>query len=350
MAPRLGFLKSVTVDPGGLDLVTLFETDLVGNVTAVVDPRGARHTFVYNEAGWLVEDHAPLGLSSRIVYDENGQKVEERLATGENGEAETATRYEYGLLGEVKKIRREIEPGGPELVNTFTYDNNLNVVESRAADGQITRIAYDQRNLPISNTTGADTELARTETFTYTPDGELAERVDAAGKHWLTHYDGYGRVKESVDPLGGRLAATYDDNGNPLTYRVFDAEGTLASFTENQFDALDRLEQSTDYVWERAPGGEPDPATEPPPSSRPLVTSIHYDLASNVTETIDPRSVTSVFDYDHAERLKTERLADGTERTFHYDAAGNNWKIDYRPRWGPTAAPPPRGCWPSSTT
>lgn len=323
--PKRGFLETMAVDPDGLNLITRYEVDDYGNVTAEIDPRGVRHEYVYNELGWLVEDRAPLGLKSKIVYDENGQRVEEKVSAGENGETETAVRYEYGSLGETKKIRREVAPGS-EVVESFAYDKNLNVIEAVAPDGQITRIEYDDRNQPIKRTTGSETALARFETFTYDVDGQITEYKDTLDRSWKTVYDGYGRVKDEIDPLGGKVTTTYDNNNNPLAVRAFDPAGTLVAITRNQWDGLNRLVETKEYAWEVLPEAPPAVGIEPPEGSRALATTLVYDAASNLTEVKDPRGVTARFEYDKAGRLKKEKTADGSERTYHYDAAGNNWR------------------------
>lgn len=325
--PRRGFLETVTVDPEGLDQVTRYEVDDHGNVTAEIDSRGVRHEYVYNELGWLVEDRAPLGLKSKIVYDENGQKVEERVSSGENGETETAVRYEYGSLGETKKIRREVAPGS-EVVESFAYDKNLNVIEAVVADGQIIRIEYDDRNLPVKRTTGSETALARFETFAYDAEGQITEYKDTLERSWKTVYDGYGRIKEKIDPLGGKVTTSYDNNNNPLAIRAFDPASTLIAITREEWDGLDRLAGVKEYVWERAPDAPPAAGEEPPEGSRVLARTLGYYPASNLKELRDPRGVVATFRYDAADRLKKEEMADGSERTFTYDAAGNNWKTE----------------------
>jgi RHS repeat-associated protein len=326
--PKRGYLEKMTVDPGGLELTTRYEVDDHGYITAEIDPRGVRYEYAYNEAGWLVEEKAPLGWRRQLVYDENGRVVEEKLAAGQNGSGQTSTHYEYGSLGEIKKIRREIEPGGSELVETFSYDENLNLTEAVAADGRITRTVYDDRNLPLSRTRGFGTPVAQTETFTYNADGELTETIDALGRSWKTVYDGYGRIKEQIDPLGGKVATSYDNNNNPLSVRRFGPAGGLVAISRFEHDKLNRPEKKRDYVWEIDPAGAAGNSDEPPAGSRALLSTARYDGASNLVEKVDPRGVTDRFEYDKAGRLKLAKSADGSERTYHYDASGNNWKVE----------------------
>ena len=335
--PKRGFVESMTVDPGGLGLVTRYEVDQYGNTSAEIDPRGVRREYVYNELGWLVEQRGPLDAKAKFAYDENGRVVEEKHSAGESGEAETAIRYEYGDLGETRKIRGEVSPGGPELVETFAYDKNLNLIEAVARDGQISRLEYDDRNLPVKRITGGETALARSETYVYDADGEVVEYKDALDRSWKTVFDGYGRVKEEIDPLGGKVATTYDDNGNPRAVRTFDSEGTLVAITRSEWDGLDRLVEVTEYAWETAENAPLATGIEPPADSRALTSRVRYDLASNVLEIADPRGVATLYQYDKAGRLKMEKGADGSEQTLHYDASGNTWKTDLVER-GPGGA------------
>lgn len=112
--PRTGYLEKVTVDPGGLGLVTQYETDELGNVTAVTDPRGVRHEYEYNELSWLVTQRLGASSASGIaeatdevvyVYDAIGNVVEERRGFGD-GTVSTAIQRSYGNLGELLEIRR----------------------------------------------------------------------------------------------------------------------------------------------------------------------------------------------------------------------------------------------------
>ena len=161
-----GYLRGVLVDPGGLAIRTCYETDARGNVTAVVDPRGARHERDYNALDWLIElreatsgtsDGAPaLGYSHRYLYDGNGNLAEAKTPFGD-GSPFTTVRYDYGLLDELLEVKRQILPGDDEtqwLVETRQYDENLNLELITDPEGNVTEIDYDGRNLPEEVRTG----------------------------------------------------------------------------------------------------------------------------------------------------------------------------------------------------
>jgi YD repeat-containing protein len=148
------------VDPGGLGLTTAYETDPRGNVTATTDPRGVRHRTRYNVFDWPIESTAaesgasdgapPLYLTTTVVYDEAGQVVEERIPFGDGSDV-TKVQREYGVLGELRAVRREVTPGGEDwITESRDYDENFNLHLVTDPRGHVTRFEYDERNVPTT--------------------------------------------------------------------------------------------------------------------------------------------------------------------------------------------------------
>jgi RHS repeat-associated protein len=327
--PSKGYLRQQVVDPSGLAISTRFETDPRGNVTAVMDPRGVRHERMYNEVDWPVEevqaaspsaDGAPaLGYRTHYLYDRNGNLAELRRPFGDDGVTFTADRFAYGILDELLETRREVAPGGAQVVESYLYDENFNRVQHTAPDGQVTRWSYEARDLPAQQVMGSGTPEAVTELFAYDLERQRTGRTDGRSKLWTTAYDGYGRVREARDPLGNRGEVAYDDNGNRTLLRsVEGGSDRVLSERRAEYDLLDRPVTDKGLLWRYVQG-----ETDVPAGARELLTRYEYDRASNLTRVTDPEDRVTTFLYDAAERRVESLDAAGNRRAYALDAAGN---------------------------
>ncbi len=308
-----GYLQKETVDPGGLALTTRYEVDPRGNVTAVVDPRGTRHTSTYNELDWLVSDTQAAGAlnyKTTYVYDPAGQAIEVREPY-DIGTATASTETTYGPLGEVLTVARHIEATGTVATTTYEYDENRNPTKVTDPDGHVTATAYDDRDQPMSRTMGQGSAAAVTESYAYDEEGRLLTRTDGLGREWKSEYDGYGRLAASIDPLGDRTEQLYDDGGHVTETRGKGAGGSLLAKSGATYDLLGRPTARTRYLLD-GNGATTAEATS----------TTDYDPAGNVVLTRDPLGRVSVFAYDGAERLVAQTDAAGNETTYQLDATG----------------------------
>ncbi|MFH8385090.1 RHS repeat domain-containing protein [Kitasatospora sp. NPDC018058] len=103
--------------------------------------------------------------------------------------------------------------------------------------------------------------------FTYTPGGQAATRVDAAGNTWSFGYDQRGRVVRSDDPDTGVSTRTYDGAGRLAS--TTDARGQTVVIT---YDLLNRktgtyngsvgpANQLTGYTYDTVVKGRPTAST-----------------------------------------------------------------------------------------
>ena len=342
---RKGYLESAVVDAADaarpadgtdpLALTTRYEPDARGNVVAVTDPRGVRHTTEYNEVDWPVAgtqavsgatdgspEAGPLGYRTEYGYDEVGQVLSTRVPYGETGAAATRVETDYGVLGEVTEVRRQVEPGGAFLTTARTYDENFNLETETAPEGNIRTQTYNARNLLATVTLGGVQE-----SYSYDGDGARTTYTNGRTHVWTTEYDGYGRVSKAIDPLGQNTTTAYDDSSNPVLAKSFDASGTLLSQTGGEYDALDRRTASARLELETG--------TE-------LRSSTGYDAAGNVTSQTDALNRTASSRYDGAGRLVESIDPAGNRLAQTLDAGGNavlRERIEVLPEGGTVTIP-----------
>ena len=159
----LGRRTSVTDPAGG---VTRFDHDRFGRLTGVMDAAGRTQRYRYDAAGRLIELENENEAKTRFAYDKLDRLIEE---TGFDGRSR---RYRYNLAGEL--------------------------VEIEEADGRVTAIDYDAagrvaaRHLPAT-----EAAPALTETFTWSPGGQLIAAASPAGTIHR-HYDTAGRLQREL--------------------------------------------------------------------------------------------------------------------------------------------------------
>jgi YD repeat-containing protein len=204
-----------------------------------------------------------------------------------------------------------MEPGGEVAREERTYDANRNVETVTAPEGQVTAYGWDARDLLASVTRGAGTAESVTESYGYDVEGNRATFTNARGVSRTTLYDGFGRVREAVDALGGRSAMVYDDASNVVETRSYDASGALLSRGGSSFDRLNRRVAQRAYLWSE---GE---------AAREIVSRREYDGAGNVVRAIDPLGRVTRYGYDRAGRMVETVDAVGNRFESVLDAAGN---------------------------
>ena len=318
----VGYLQSEVIP--GLGLTTSYDTDARGNVTSMTDPRGVRHRRTYNAMNWITSstravsgslDGAPaLGYTTSYLYDPNGNLVEEQLPFGD-GTTFTRVLHVYGPLDELLMVAREAHPGDAWSAwsqTAYGYDANLNRVQTIEPDGQTTRVVYDYRNLPVARLRGIGSPASVTDNFQYDRERRVTQYTDGRQNSWLTKYDGYGRVAETVDPLGNRSDTTYDNVNHPAGAAGYQGTVLLAQRSA-AYDLLGRRTALTSKLWQYGQQGSP----------HDVATSFQYDPASNLVAVIDPLQRTTRYEYDVANRKTAAVDAGGNRTEYQLDAGGN---------------------------
>ncbi len=346
-----GFVTSYTYDNVYRLLTT---TDAVGNVA----------TFAYDNAGNKEQErNLSSGLIVDYTYDKINRiktKVQTVPGAGANGGSATYTTvYDYldsenavivtNPNGHKTKTDHDgldriyqtvVDEGGLNLITTFTYDANGNIVTQKdAQNGDIdVTFEYDGLNRKTRavyvavSATGGTAE----ETFYYDGDHNLVKYVNRRGIEFSTDYDNLGRERttsmvESITNGGDELILSEtvysdaQDNDGLLRITGYDANRNV---TVTRFDSLGRPVEIDDpnasglirYVYDNV-------NKRAQSDNRGFTLKYTYDGVNRLTKTEefnlqDQPVGTMTMEYKAAERqtLNTDRM--GIETLTQQDALG----------------------------
>ncbi len=251
---RDGVLGARRQDGAALVAITnRITVDARGNITAFTDGRGLTRRTTYNALDQVVQEEAPpvdgsqpTGYLRRYLYDANNNRVGTDV---QNVTTDVSThlpvivaghpwfqhRMTFDILNQIVEsvsdtTRDSMLPPSTQpqsLTNQFRYDANQNGVRTLsplAANGgdanNDERTIYDERDLRFTVTRGGVSAGASTQTYDYDLNGNAARWTDAedndgvAGNEFETiTYDGFDRVRITLDRGGNAGQKTYDPDG-----------------------------------------------------------------------------------------------------------------------------------------
>jgi RHS repeat-associated protein len=343
----------------GASLAHEFELDALGRVARDVlgantaTPRKTHRCF--DHAGRPVRIVDPVGGWIRNVYDERGLLLRRSAgdaagvggAAGGTAGAAVVTRFGYDRDGRPRWVRlpdgavmtveardpwgrpaRVREPNGTlrrfvwgELDLPLEY-----TVEGDPGDGSVRLLArrrfeYDARRRLVrahaslfQDDPAAAVEL--TTTYWYDADDRLRRVGLPGGGELAVDYDGLGRPRRVVDPVGNAVRVQRDDEARVYEVSHDDAEPDGIRTSTWRIEADERLRPRR----VRAPGGaQVDLVTD----DRDLVVALHeplgvhrrmrHDLYGNIESvTVDPSGLAAVSRYDHDAAGRLVRFVDPT--------------------------------------
>ena len=202
--------------------------------------------------------------------------------------------------------------GGNSQVQSWTYDNQLNVTSHTDALNQTTSYTYDNNGnrLSITNTVG-------TTTYTYNSFGQVLTMTDPMNGVWTNTYDSHGNLLTTKDPLNHITTFTYDSHGRPLT--VADARNNVTTFTYDTNGNLTRVTDALNNQTNFAYNGRGRLTSET--NALNQVTSYEYNLAGRLKKIVYPDTNFILFTYDLAGRRTKVKDPRGYETNLGYDAA-----------------------------
>jgi RHS repeat-associated protein len=356
-----GFMHR-TVDEEAVE--GLFEYDVVGRVTRVIDGRGFPVDVAYNELDQVVEHTNALGYQTRSVYDWNDNLIElhvenlvpevvDGLPTGVEQQGASGEwivhRYTYDILDNL--IEEDLQAdGSTRLVTQYRYDKNSNRVMTLSPESvaqidasNVRSVVFDERDKVFEVTSGgvpagfeqnaahgdiaapSSSPDASTTRCSYDLGGKLISLIDGDGKEFEREYDPFERVIKSIDPLGNWTDYAYDPASNVISVKHYEGQGGASKLlAESSFkhDELNRLFESNqrldnDTLGMTIPDGPLSAGDE-------MVTTRQvFDENSLIVRIVDDNTVPLHLTYDKRNRLKTLADDQGNTTTYTYDKADN---------------------------
>ncbi|MCG8433990.1 MAG: DUF6531 domain-containing protein, partial [Gammaproteobacteria bacterium] len=327
-------LNRLTEVKDALNGITDYDYDGRDNLTSVTDPRNVNTTYDYNGFDELKQTVSPDSGTSTYTYDAAGNRLTQIDARNVN------VTFDYDALNRLTAIH--YPTASKDIV--YTYDQGVN------GKGRLTKItdetgstdyAYDRRGNLI-NIVSVVNGVTFTVTYEYDPADNLTAVVypdnarveyarDAAGRvTGITHTPSGGSAQTIASGLSYQAFGSLDalTFGNDLAHnRTFDLDGRLDTLITGAvqnldygYDAAGNIDSITDGVNAAKNQSFGYDLLHRLTSATGVYGSLSYDYdgVGNRTILTDNGSPTSYTYGANDNRLLTEAAA-----TYQYDAAGN---------------------------
>jgi len=266
----------------GVDAVTLYSYDPVGNRLSLTEPDGNTTTDQYDAKNRLFQETNAAGDVTVTAYDAVNNVI---TVTAPNG---NITNNSYDSLNRVIQVTDSIG-----LVAISTYDPDNNRISQGDGNGNITSYTFDALNRVVTTTD----PLGKTTTSLYDAVNNLLSTTDRNGNATSYTYDALNRRSTMTDALGNTTTWQYDLVGN-LT-RLSDAN---LHATQYIYDAVNRPQQET-----YADG---------------LSRSYTYDAVGNILTRTDQIGQVTNYAYNDLYFLTGRSYPSAVNDTFTYDLSG----------------------------
>jgi len=320
-----GNVTREVLDPGGLNLQTLYDYSDRDLLLRTVDPLGNTTRHAYNLRGDRILTVWPDGSNHSWAYDDRGN------LTSETDEMGTVTDYTYDDLDEKLSATVHLNDGNPthDLVHSWTYtamhevetetDPNGNVVtHTYDAEGrgwlassqlgtEVTHFAYgfnsartiwdDPKPVLVTDPRGV------TSAHAYDPLRREVSTTVTDGGTTSTHYDAVGNPDSMTDPLGRVTTTQYDAMSRPVLVTYPDGLFKQMDY-DSQGKPLRVVDELARQTWTQYdPAGRPSQVIAPEvmmpggAMAHPAVTT-YYDAASHPVAVQDALGRVTNTDYD----------------------------------------------------
>lgn len=292
--------------------------DANGNETITRDKTGKLYKKQYDALNRVAVEIDPLGNTRSTIFDEAGRVL---TITNPNG---SITRHEYDGRGRLKKWT------DPESnVWIYTYDGVGNITNIKdALDGNY-QMTYDLRNARLTEKNQDNLEWI----YTYDDLGRLKTQREPTGITRTLSYDPAGRLFLVQFSTGRQNVLSYDNNGNVMVAIRIEAVTQVPTFTQFDYDPLDRSLSSTDIFGKKVEYGY-DALGRVTSLTYPggKILSQEFDIRSRLVRQSTPTSWgshTLTYTWDKEGRLVGQTYPNGMIRSASYDDSGRQTALSY---------------------
>lgn len=329
----------------GVDYITSYKYDKVGNQIQIINPEGQRVEYSYTPQYWLAEEK---------VFDETGKEYLTAYGNDQVGNkikvTDPANKVTYNRYDDLNRLIETILPDNTNQF--FYYDKVGNQIKVIDGNNHQTEYRYNTQNQLREVLDAA----AGTTKYYYDPEGNLMKKVlpnNLATRYVYDQlgyivrevrpegdvikysYDQVGNLKESVDRKGQKTSFLYQRNYLPLQLDYFDETGSLVTQTTYQYDRSgQRLEARNEHS---AVLYQYDPLGRITEESREIAgatysTGYRYDKVGNIRYIKYPKSDTWVeYKYNQLNQLVgITGFLDGTTENPAFTYADNGFLAGIR--------------------
>ena len=321
-----GNLETSSDNEGNLTRYTYTLDNKVESVTRPANEEGdqARITlFEYHEITRNLKKRIDGTDITVFEYDVHGNLTRQiTYLEGSNEQSARAdqkqiSEFKYDSSGNIRESKVLVRPEGngtPAVWITETYETDLfgNVLQMTDGNQQVTKYTYDGDNRVIAMTEALGTALQRTTHYVYDAVGNQIALTTGWDGHTITRvYDKKNRLVSELDPgkeskRDRRVEYAYVGN----TVEETDARSNITTYTYNGRREL------IEITLPSVPGVNGT-------TLESYTRQIQYDGEGNRILEVDARGESTRYFFDRRGQLWIERLADGHEVQYSYDANQN---------------------------
>jgi YD repeat-containing protein len=253
------YTQEIRVGSGGAQTEWVMNyTDFAGRPSMIAYPGGAAASTAYNSLGQMISQTDPDGIVTLFAYDAKGQMVTSAVDMDRNGV------IDIGGTDRVTQTARSVVSSDGKTVN-----RTVTTVS-------VTNGSADMVTASILDQTPNGRESWQTSYGAMTHSVTTLQPVNQASTQTVTRPDGASQVTQYL-------------MGRPTSTTLYDSAGVIISSTAFAYDALGRLQSSTDArngatTYTYTPMDEILTATSPAPASgqAPLTTTNDYDASRHI--------------------------------------------------------------------
>ena len=243
-----GRLLTSTFEPGGLDEVTTYTYDTVGQMTGSVDALGRSWGFTYDEARRLVQTTAPSGETIDFDYDAMGNVIKTEYA-----DVGAITTYlaetQYDELGRILQV-----VGSNGQITDFSHDVEDNLATVTDADSLTTTMSYDALN----RMTDIVDRASYTTLMDHDDSNQMTSYTDPRGIETGFAFNGFGEMVSETSADRGTMTYVYNNRG--LVTQATDGRGTITNYAYDNGGRLTSKTYPSDATLDQTFSYHADPA------------------------------------------------------------------------------------------